>query len=254
MMKSIKSAKNVKGKRVLVRVDFNVPIENGKILDNFRIRKSLPTIKYLKSKGAKIILLSHIGEEGTESLAPIAKVLGKFLKISFIKDIDGVVARSAIEKMKNGDIILLENVRQNPSEVSNFAPFDRSLASLADIYVNDAFPVSHRKHASIVGIPKYLPHYAGLQLEIEIKQLSKALKPKPSRQGHSGGHPFFFILGGAKFSTKLPLIEKYLKLADTVFVGGALANNFFKEMFDSNLNSILFYFKISKLIIFDYLN
>ncbi len=219
-MKSIKSLKNLKGKRVLVRVDFNVPIIDGQVSDDFRLKKALPTIKFLKSQKAKVILLSHLGEKGTETLLPVAERLAKYIKCEFIKDIDGELAREKISNMKNGDVVLLENVRLNPSEVSNFVPFDRSLASLADIYVNEAFSCSHRKHASIVGVSKHLPHYSGIQFELEIKNLNKALHPK---------HPFLFILGGAKFETKLPLLEKYLKLADHVFVGGALANNFFLE-------------------------
>ncbi len=218
-MKSIKLLKKIAGKRVLLRVDFNVPIVNGKVADDFRIKEGLPTIKYLKARKAKVIIIAHLGE-GKESLKPVAESLGKFIKVKLINDIDGVIARKAIDKMKQGEVILLENIRKNPSEELNFIPFDRSLASLGDIYVNDAFSVSHRAHASIVGIPKYLPHYAGLQMEAEVKNLSHAFNPK---------HPFLFILGGAKFSTKLPLIEKYLKVADHVFVGGALANNFFRE-------------------------
>ncbi len=200
-MKSIKQVKNIKGKVVLVRVDFNVPIKDGKIEDPFRIKKALPTIDFLHKKGAKIILITHLGKDGSASLEPVIK---SFFKIS---------------KYKKSEISFFENVRKFPGEEKNDPTFTRKLASLGDVYVNDAFSVSHRAHASVVGIPKYLPSYAGFQLEAEIKNLSKALNPK---------HPFLFILGGAKFSTKMPLIKKYLKLADYCFIGGALLNDFLK--------------------------
>ncbi|MCE9585391.1 phosphoglycerate kinase [Candidatus Nomurabacteria bacterium] len=201
-MQSIKKLKNIKGKRVLVRVDFNVPIKNGKVEDDFRIRKSLPTINYLLKKGAQVILLTHLGKDGTASLEPVIK---NFFTLS---------------KIPKNKIEFFENVRKFPGEEKNDKDFAKHLASLADIYVNDAFSVSHRAHASVVGVPKYLPSYAGFQLEEEVKNLSKVMKnPK---------HPFLFILGGAKFSTKMPLIKKYLNLADNIFIGGALVNDFLK--------------------------
>lgn len=198
-MRNIRQIKNLKGKRVLVRVDFNVPIKNGKVSDDFRIKKALPTIKFLQQKGAEVILISHLGKDGTESMKPVADCLKKYVK-------------------KN--IILLDNIRKFSGEVKNDSNFAKKLSEIGDIYVNDAFSVSHRAHASIVGLPKFLPSYIGFQFEKEIKNLSKVLK-KPK-------HPFLFILGGAKFSTKIPLIQKYLKLADYVFIGGALSNNFLK--------------------------
>lgn len=218
-MQSIKQIKNIKGKVVLVRVDFNVPIKDGKVQDNFRIKKALPTIEFLQKKGAKVVLITHLGKGG-ESLAPVAKVLNKFVKVSFVPEVVGEKVTKKVSEMKNGEIILLENLRNNPGEQLSDKNFAKSLASLADIYVNEAFPVSHRSDASIVLLPKFLPSYAGLQLELEVKNLSKAIKnPK---------HPFLFILGGAKFSTKMPLIKKYLKLADYVFIGGALLDDFLK--------------------------
>ncbi len=226
MIKSVRELKNLKGKTVLLRADFNVPIQparrggSDKVVDPFRILKSLPTLKYLKSKKAKIIIISHAGEDGGQSLLPVAKVLSKHISASFVPEIFGAKAEKAISKMKPGGIILLENLRTNAGEKNNDALFAKKLAGLADVYVNEAFPVSHRAHASIVGIPKYIPSYAGLQLTEEIKHLSKMLRPL---------HPFLFILGGAKFETKMPLIKKYLKTADHLFIGGALANNFFRE-------------------------
>jgi phosphoglycerate kinase len=198
-MKSLKTLKNLKGKTALVRVDFNVPIRGGKILDDFRIKKALPTIKFLQKKGAKIILISHLGKESGQTLKPVIKYLDKL-------------------KLKN--VVLMENLRLNKGEENNSSVFAKQLSRLGDIYVNDAFPVCHREHASIVGVPKYLPSYAGFQLENEVKNLKMAEHPT---------HPFLFILGGAKFETKIPLIKKFLNKADGVFIGGALMNNFFKE-------------------------
>lgn len=201
-MRNIKQIKNLKGKTVLLRVDFNVPIKNGKVLDDFRIKSALPTINFLLKKGAKIILITHLGKDGTESLDPVKK--------SFF----------AISKIEKSKVTFFENVRKFKGEEENDQAFARHLSEMGNIYVNDAFSVSHRAHASVVSVPKYLPSYAGLQLEAEVKNLSHAFKnPK---------HPFLFILGGAKFSTKMPLIKKYLKLADFVFIGGALANYFLK--------------------------
>jgi len=208
-MRSIKSIKNLKNKIALVRVDFNVPIGNGKVLDDFRIRAALPTVDFLLKKGAKIILLTHLGKDGSASLEPVIK---RFFKIS---------------KIARDKVSFFDNLRKFPGEIGNDQNFAKKLAEMVDptlsgragIYVNDAFSVSHRAHASIVTLPKFLPHFAGLQLEKEVKNLSVAFKPR---------HPFLLILGGAKFSTKMPLIKKYLKLADNVFIGGALADDFLK--------------------------
>jgi phosphoglycerate kinase len=218
-MKSVRSMNNLKGKRVLVRVDFNLPIKEGKIIDSFRIQKALPTIKFLQNKGARVILVTHLGKGG-ETLLPVAKVLHKFVASSFVDEVIGPKVNDAVAKMKNGQVVLLENLRNDPGEQGGDKIFAMNLAKLADFYVNEAFPVSHRVDASIVLLPKLLPSYAGLQLEEEVNNLSHAFQKTK--------HPFLFILGGAKFSTKMPLIEKYLKLADYVFIGGALANDFLK--------------------------
>ncbi|OGI57101.1 phosphoglycerate kinase [Candidatus Nomurabacteria bacterium RIFCSPHIGHO2_02_FULL_37_13] len=219
-MRGIKQIKNIRGRKILIRVDFNLPIKNGKVEDDFRIKKALPTINFLQKKAAKIILITHLGKGG-DTLAPVAEVLNKFIKIKFVPDIIGEKTQKAVRNMKNGEIILLENLRNNAGEKECSKIFAVNLAKLGDIYVNEAFPVSHREDASIILLPKLLPSYAGLQLEKEVKNLSHAFnKPK---------HPFLFILGGAKFSTKIPLIKKYLKLADHVFIGGALANDFLKS-------------------------
>lgn len=201
-MRSIKDLENIKGKRALVRVDYNVPIAEGVVQDDFRIEKSIPTILYLHKNGAHITLLTHLGKDGSQSLEPVKR---KFFELSGLPE---------------HEINFFENVRKFPGEENNDPEFAKKLAALGDFYVNDAFSVSHREHASVVGIPKYLPAYAGLQLEEEIRNLSLALQ--------NPEHPFLFILGGAKFSTKLPLIEKYLELADNIFLGGALSNDALK--------------------------
>ncbi len=218
----IRTIKDLKGKRVLVRAGFNVPIKSHQVVDDFRIRRSLLTIEYLKSKGAKVILISHIGRDFKESLRPVANHFNRELnvKVGFVPDIESKMAETMIENMSDGSVILLQNLRRYSGEVKNSAKFAKILASFGDIYVNDAFSVSHREHASIVGIPKYLPSYAGILFQEEVTYLSMARKPE---------HPFLFILGGAKISTKIPLLEKFIKIADTVFVGGALANDLFCE-------------------------
>lgn len=190
-MKSIKEVTNFEGKRVLVRTDWNVPILDGRVLDTTRIDVSLPTIEYILENNGLPTVISHLGRVG-ESLQPVIDIFHKrFPKVS-----------------------VLENLRQEPDEELNGQKFAKKLAGLADIYVNDAFSASHREHASIVGIPKYLPSYAGLRFMEEVEKLSEAFNPE---------HPFLFILGGAKFKTKLPLVEKFLEIADDIFIGGALA-------------------------------
>lgn len=220
IMKTIHDIQYLQGVKILVRVDFNVPLEGDNIADDFRIRSALPTINYLKDKGAVVIVICHLESSSGDnpSLEPIAKHLNDLgVKTIFVKDykqIDTMIAGS-----DKGDCFLLENLRLFDGEKSNDQKFAQELASLADIYINDAFSVSHRSHASVVGVPKYLPSYAGLQLEMEILNLSKAFDPE---------HPFLFILGGAKFETKMPLVEKFSKSADSIFIGGALANDLLK--------------------------
>jgi phosphoglycerate kinase len=227
---TLASIKSVKGKRVLVRVDFNIPYgPNGTIgsEEDARIRASLPTIAKLKKGGAKIILVSHLGRpEGREkrySLAPVAAHLSRLLgkKVTFIKDDfedDDKVERQ-LEKMANGDVALLENIRFYSGEDKNSPFLARRLASLADVFVDDAFAVAHRTAASNVGVTKYLPSYAGLLLEKEVKQLGTLLdKPK---------HPFVVLMGGAKIASKIQTLKKLLTVADTILIGGGMANNFF---------------------------
>jgi len=214
ILPSIKNI-NVKGKRVILRVDFNVPVEKGKVEDDFRIKRTLPTIKFLKKKGARIILISHVTDGRTKSLKPMAQ----YLKVKFLPDKKIDLIKRKINKIKNGEVVLLENIRIHQGEEKNDKKFARQLAELGDIYINEAFSVSHREHASIIGVTKYLPSYMGLLFEDELKNLSVVFKSK---------HPFLLILGGIKFKTKLGVLNKFVAIADKIFIGGALANNFFK--------------------------
>lgn len=232
-MKNIKqlSVKQLAGKIAIVRVDFNVPFKAGKIVETFRIDQAWPTVDYLLDKGAKVLLISHLGDEN-QSLEPVAKFLNRHRPTKFAPDF-----KTARELLSKNNLVLLENLRLWPGEKNNDKLFARELADLVDLYVNDAFSVSHRAHASVVGLPKFLPSYAGLRLVAEIKNLERVVRPKL---------PLLVILGGAKFKTKIPLLKKLSK-ADKIFLGGALANSFFKaqglEVGQSVVDSDLDYIK-----------
>lgn len=231
-IKSITSLRNLAGKRVLVRVDYNVPIENGKIKENFKIEESLPTIEFLRKKGAKIILVSHLGRPKKRnlkfSLKPIAKNLEKIINSkvllldindkTFNEDNEFEKLDKKIEKMSNGRVVCLENIRFLSGEQLNDQHLAKALASLADIFVLDGFAVAHRDTASVSGIPKYIPSYAGILLEKELKGLSKILK-KPKK-------PFVVVLGGIKIHTKIPIIKKLLPKATHILIGGGIANTY----------------------------
>lgn len=217
-VKSIKEAGDLSGKRVLLRLALDVPIAFGKVLESFRLVSSFPTIDFLLGQGAKIVIIGHIQDNKTDlpvSLQPVCDFLRKRYKIEFVQKLEEV----AVSLETGNQIVMLENLRFNPGEKSNDLEFSKGLASLADIYVNEAFSVAHRKHASIVAVPKFLPSYAGLLFAEEVKNLSRAFNP-PEK--------FLFILGGAKVSTKLPLIKKFLPKTRQTFIGGVLANDFFK--------------------------
>ncbi len=215
-MRTLVDLPDVSGKTVFVRVDFNVPIVEGKVGDDFRIQKSFQTIDFLKSKGARIILASHIeGGEGT--LSPVYEYLKSRYSITFVSDYFPEIPTSISDGLDAGSIVLLENLRKYEGEKSNDEAFSKHLASFADLYVNEAFPAAHRTHASVVGVPKVIQGFAGFVFTKEVTELSSVLHPK---------HPFLFILGGAKFETKLPLVEKFFSMAERVFIGGALANDF----------------------------
>lgn len=219
----------VNNKRVLVRVDFNVPLDEGTgvITDDSRIRAVLPTIKYFTDRGAKVILCSHLGRPKGKvvdklRLAVVARRLSQILgrQVKSTEDCIGSDVEEAVEKLKNGDVLLLENVRFHPEEEGNDAAFAQALARLADIYVNDAFGAAHRSHASIVGITKYLPSVAGLLLEKEIEVLGSILDHP--------AHPFAALLGGAKVSDKVGMIENIIGKVDYILIGGGMASTFFK--------------------------
>ena len=228
----------VSGKKVLVRCDFNVPQdENGNITDNRRIISSLETIKYLLDNNAKVILCSHLGRPKGEikkefSLAPVAKELSKLLnkEVKLASDVIGESAKKITKDMKEGEIVLLENVRFHREETDNDPEFAKKLASLAEIFVNDAFGTAHRAHASTAGIANYLPAVAGFLIEKEINFMGKALE-EPER-------PFMAILGGRKVSDKIGVIEALLEKVDTLMIGGAMAYTFFKSMGYNVGNSI----------------
>lgn len=227
---------DVKNKKVLVRVDFNVPLTETGVGDDTRIRAALPTITYLLDHGAAVILCSHLGRpkggpDPKYSLKPVAEHLAALLgkKVEFATDSIGPIAESAARNLKPGSILVLENTRFHPEEEKNDLGMAKQLADLADVYVNDAFGTAHRAHASTEGVTHFLPGVAGFLLEKEIQYLGQAVAD-PKR-------PFVAIMGGAKISDKIGVIKNLLKKADTILIGGGMANTFLKakgmEMADS---------------------
>lgn len=219
----------VSNKRVLVRVDFNVPLdeETGAITDDSRIRAALPTIRYLTCRGARVILCSHLGRPNGKvveklRLAIIAQRLSQILgkPVKYSRDSIGSEVKKSVAELNGGDVLVLENIRFHPEEKQNDASFAQALASLADLYVNDAFGTSHRAHASIVGVTRYLPSAAGLLLEKEIETLSGITE--------SPAHPFAALLGGAKVSDKVGMIENVMGKVDYILIGGGMAATFLK--------------------------
>lgn len=226
MKKTIRDV-DVHGKRVLVRVDFNVPLMDGAITDDQRIRAALPTIEYLLDNGATVILMSHLGRpKGTVvealRLTPVAARLADLLDrpVTKLDDCVGEGVEQAVANARPGDVILLENLRFHPEETANDPVFSKQLAGLGDLYVDDAFGAVHRAHASVVGVADYLPAVAGFLLEKELTALGGALE-KPVR-------PFVAILGGAKISGKIEVIDNLLSKVDRLLIGGGMANTFFK--------------------------
>lgn len=228
MKKTVKDI-DVKGKRCLVRCDFNVPMQEGKITDDVRIRAALPTIEYLKENGAKIILMSHMGRPKGKpnkefTLAPVAERLRDLMgcDVKFAQSdtvVDGSVI-AAVKAMKDGDIVLLENTRYREEETKNDPAFSKELAQLGEIFVNDAFGTAHRAHCSTAGVAEYMPAVSGFLIEKEIKFLGSAVED-PKR-------PFVAIMGGAKVSDKIPVIENLLKKVDVLIIGGGMSYTFFK--------------------------
>ena len=228
---------DVSGKRVLVRCDFNVPVKEGKITNDNRIVQALPTIKYLAEKGAKVILCSHLGRPKGEpdpafSLAPVAVRLGELLgtDVACASDVVGPDAKEKAAALKDGQVMLIENVRFHKEETKNEPGFAKELASLADIFVNDAFGTAHRAHASTTGVADYIPAVCGYLIQKEIKFMGDALN-NPKR-------PFVAILGGAKVSDKIGVINNLLEKVDTLIIGGGMAYTFFKAQGHTIGNSL----------------
>jgi phosphoglycerate kinase len=217
---------DVKGKKVLVRVDFNVPLKDGKVVDDTRIQAALPTINYLLEHEASLILCSHLGRpKGVDlvfSLKPVAEHLASLVTVpvKFAADCVGPVAEQSVANLQSKEILVLENTRFHSGETKNDPKMALQLASLADIFVNDAFGTAHRAHASNVGVAEHLPAVAGFLLEKEIKYLGQAIAAPE--------HPFVAILGGAKVSDKIDVIQNLLTKADQILIGGGMANTFFK--------------------------
>ncbi len=217
---------DLQGKRVFLRVDYNVQFTDGRILDDHRLRESIPTIWALQAAGARIVVCSHRGRPGGEVVealrnAPVAAHLAKLLETE-VKSIPvcvGPEAQAAADALQPGEILMLENVRFHAEEEANVDEFSRQLANLADIYVSDAFGTAHRAHASVVGVPKYIPGVAGLLMEREVDYLTRVTE-NPQR-------PFGLILGGAKVAEKLSILNYLCDIADVICVGGAIANTFF---------------------------
>lgn len=228
----------VKNKRVLLRADFNVPLDsNLRVCDkeDWRIRAALPTIKYLLKHGAKIIIMAHLGRPKGRvvenlRLGPIQDKLSELLNIFINRTLDSVGknVEKAIAEMREGEILMLENLRFHREEEAGSGEFSEKLAKLGDIYINDAFSDSHRAHASIIGVPRFLPSYAGLLMEKELKIMETAGNPK---------HPAMAIIGGAKLETKLPAVEALAKIYDYVLVGGIIANEILNTPFKNEIAS-----------------
>jgi len=229
-LKSIRVVKNLKNKIVLLRADFNVPLtSNGRVAEDLKIRETIPTIKYLLAKKAKVVILSHLGRPKGKIVAkysnrPIALKLGQILakKVAFCPETIGPQALRAVRCLKAGQVLMLENVRFNKAEEKVDLKYAKSLAALGDVYVNDAFAVSHRAQNSLTGITKFLSAFAGLLMEKEVRHLSQVLESKAK--------PKIAIIGGAKLETKVKVIKNLLKNMDYVLLGGAIANNFLKAL------------------------
>lgn len=223
-MKTLTQLEVTPGMRVLVRSDFNIPLGSDGVVSRNeagRIERGLATIGYLSERGARVVVVSHIGRDAQESLAPVARYINSETRhsVGFVPELLGSGVEKMIREMGNGSVLLLENLRSEAGEENNDLAFAQKLASYGEVFVNDAFSASHRLHASIIGVPRFLPAYAGLQFAREVENLDCVRTPKK---------PLFMVIGGFKFETKIPLIERFVGVADTLVVAGALAHPIYK--------------------------
>lgn len=225
--KSIEDLGSLSSKRVLIRVDFNVPFDDGRISDDFRIRSSLPSLNKVLAQGGRAILMSHLGRPKGKvvealSLKPVAEHLATLIDatVRFVPDITGEAAQKAASELKDGEVLVLENLRFDPGEKSNDPAFVKALAALGEVYISDAFGTCHREHASVCGLPGLLPSAAGDLVQAEVENLSPLLNDAP--------RPYVVVLGGAKLETKIPLLENLLPKVDAIVVGGGMAYTFLK--------------------------
>jgi len=218
-MKKITELTDLRGKRVILRASLNVPVADGVVTNEYRITQMLPTLRYLHEQGAKTIIMGHIGRDKDESLKPILAVLERYYPVVWGGSVNENRAKEHLAVLPDGQFLLLENLRQDERESDNDEAWGEHLASFGDVFVNDAFDNAHREHASMIQIPKHIPAYAGLTMMAEVEHLMRVMQPE---------HPALFMIGGAKFETKMPLVEKFLATYDHVFVSGALMNDIFK--------------------------
>src|SRR3989338_3586171 len=216
-LRSIDEAQLSDGTRVLLRLDLNIPCRNGVVQNDYRIKRVFPTLRKLAKSRCRTTILSHLGADVGETLRPVFEYLKKSFSISFAPDLASGEQQAAL--ISDGNFLLIENIRRESGEMENDETFAKRLSTLWHLYINDAFAVSHRAHASVVGVSKFLPSFAGFLVLDEVRELSISFDPP---------RPALFILGGAKFETKLPLLLKFLDRYDRAFVGGALANDIFK--------------------------
>ena len=219
-MKSVLEQKGrLKNKKVLLRLSLNVPIDGERVQNDFKLRKILPTIEFLRNEGAKILILGYAGRKSTNTLKPVGEYFKQFFSFKFVEDILDEKNSEIISDMEEGEVILFESLKKYKEEIENDQEFSKKIASLGDIYVNEAFPDSHREYSSIVGVLEFIESYFGPNFIKEVEGLAYVEKSEA---------PKIFILGGNKLKTKLPFVKKFIEIADFVFVGGSLANDFFK--------------------------
>ena len=218
-LRPVTQVEHLKGVYVIVRSSLNLPLQDGVATNLYRLHQALPTLRYLHEAGARVILIGHIGRKPDQTLQPVFDELVKLLPAQWGGVIGSQECLQRRDLMNDGDILMLENTRQHEGETTNDPDFAQSIADLGVLYVNDAFAVAHRSHASTVGVAALLPSYAGLTLLQEVQKLSSVMKPTS---------PSLFIIGGGKFETKMPLVEKYLGICSRTFIGGALVNDVLK--------------------------